>query len=154
MNKPLQDLSNTREEKQREIMEHLAVTGGCFLCMDVISEIVKKYPDVSTGPIHEGKYLFVKKNDFPYKGTRLHLLVVPKRHVMTLEDLFPEEFLEVQEMLAWINKTFDVQGASVFLRYGDMSYTGATLSHLHFHVLHGVAKHSTSESIRPKLGYA
>jgi diadenosine tetraphosphate (Ap4A) HIT family hydrolase len=153
MSQPLQDLSNTRVREQREIMESLAVTGECFLCSDTITRIAALYPDFATTPIHEGDYLFVKKNDFPYEGSVLHLLIVPKRHVTSVEDFLPEEFLELQDMIRWINITFNVQGASFFLRYGDTSFTGATLSHLHFHVVHGVEKSKSSGVIKPKLGY-
>lgn len=153
MNQPLQDLSNAREEMQRQIMEELAQTGECFLCEDVIRRIAAKYAGVATLPFREGDHWFVKHNDFPYEGAKLHLLIVPRKHVTKVEDLSPEQFLEFREHLSWANNNFNIRGASVFMRYGDMAYTGATLAHLHFHVLHGVAKYDGSESIRAKLGY-
>lgn len=153
MNKPLQNLSNVREEEQRQIMEELARTGECFLCQEVIARVAKKYPGVATLSVHEGNHWFIKNNDFPYSGTKLHVLVVPKRHVTELEDLSGEEFLELQQMFTWINKKYDVEGASMFLRYGNMNYNGATLSHIHFHILHGASKHDGGEAIRVKLGY-
>ena len=153
MKEPLQDLSNTREVLQQQIMEELAVTGECFLCPSVIKRIVAKYPEIPNLSIYEGKDWFIKHNAFPYEGTVLHLLIIPKRHVTRLEDLSTAEFLEIQEMIAWVNKTYNVEGASMFIRYGKMSYTGATLAHMHFHILHGVEKSEDSESIKPKLGY-
>lgn len=149
----LQDISNTREVKQREIMEELAQTGECFLCPSVIERISTKYAGVSTLPIHQGTFWFIKKNDFPYEGTVLHLLIVPKRHLTRVEELTSDEFLELQEMITWVNTTNNVKGASLFMRYGDTSYTGATLAHIHFHIIHGVAKSTTTEVIKPKLGY-
>ena len=153
MSKHLQDLSNAREGKQRLIMEELAVTGECFLCQDVILRVAEKYPGVASLPIHEGKHWFIKHNDFPYQGTKLHVLIVPKRHVTNIEDLEIWEFVELKEMVAWVNTTFAVVGASMILRYGETSYTGATLTHLHFHIFHGVKWHENCEAIKPKLGY-
>ncbi len=153
MSGQLQDLSNTREVEQRLIMEELAVTGECFLCQDVIARITRKHPGVASLPIHEGKHWFIKNNDFPYQGTKLHILIVPKRHVTKIEDLEVWEFVELKEMVVWVNTTYGVQGASMFIRYGDMSYTGATLAHIHFHIFHGVVKHEECEKIKPTLGY-
>ena len=153
MSTALQDISNTREVKQREIMEELAQTGECFLCQNVIERIAKKYPGVATLPIHEGNRWFVKHNDFPYEGAKLHVLIVPKKHTEKLEDLSVEDFTELMEMVAWVNKQFEVKGASLFIRYGNMSYTGGTLAHMHFHIMHGVAKHEECEPIKVKLGY-
>lgn len=154
MSGPIQDLSNTREVMQHQIMEELAVTGECFLCEEVIRRIAKKYPEVASLPLHGGVYWFVKRNDFKYEGAKLHMLIVPKRHVTALEQLTSLEFSELQEHLSWINSTYAVEGASLFLRYGDMSYTGATGSHLHFQVLHGRKKQDGGEPIKVKLGYS
>lgn len=153
MSTELQDLSNTREVMQHQIMKELALTGECFLCEDVIKKVAEKYPGVSTSHTYKGKHWFVKNNDFPYPGTRLHILIVPIRHVSRIEELTAEEFSELQEMIVWVNTTYDVGGASMFIRYGDMSYTGATLAHMHFHIFHGVAKHDGCEKIKPTLGY-
>jgi ATP adenylyltransferase len=153
MSEQLQDLSNAREVMQRQIMEELAQTAECFLCENVITRISEKYKGISTSPLHRGNYWFVKNNDFPYKGSKLHLLIVPKRHVSKLEDLLPAEFLELQQMIVWVNTTYNVPGASLFIRYGETSYTGATLSHMHFHVISGVEKQNGTESILVKLGY-
>ena len=37
-------------------------------------------------------------------------------------------------------ETLKNTGTSVFLRSGDMSYTGSTLDHIHFHLLTGAKK--------------
>ena len=148
-----QELSNARGEKQIEIMKELETTGECFLCPDTISRISKKYEGVATPIIYEDGDIFVKKNDFPYEGTKLHLLVVPKRHLTRIEEFTQEEFAKLKEVFAWINATYEVKGASLFMRYGEMTYTGASLSHLHFHVLHGEPSSKKSEAIRVKLGY-
>lgn len=153
MSEKLQDLSNTREVKQRQIMEELACTGECFLCENVLNRISKKYQGVVELPVLHGDHWFIKPNDFPYAGTKLHLLIVPKRHVSEVEALLPVEFNELQQMVSWVNATYHVQGASMFIRYGDMSYTGATLAHMHFHILHGVKKHDDALKIKPTLGY-
>lgn len=143
---------NARSDEQRRIMEEVASRGECFLCPESLKKESLRNK-TSTTPIFEGVHWYIKRNDFPYEGTELHLLIVPKKHVEKLEDLLAEEFLELQEMVRWANKTFEVRGGSMFVRYGDMSYTSATYKHLHFHLLHGVQKSDSTESIKSKLGY-
>lgn len=153
MNQPVQNLDNARGDQQRQIMEELQATSECFLCEETIRRVVAKYPGVSTSPFHHGEHWFVKQNDFPY-GTRHHYIIVPKRHVTKLEDLTVKEFAELQEMVVWVNQRFQLPGGSLFVRYGDMSYTGATLSHLHFHIISGVAERKgETEPVRAKLAH-
>ena len=153
MTQPIQNIDNAREEEQRQIMEELAQTGECFLCEKTIDRITAKYPGIATLPIHRGDHWFVKHNDFPY-GTRVHLIIAPFRHVMRIEDLEPAEFAELQKMVIWVNDQFGLPGGSLFVRYGDMSYTGATLSHLHFHILSGVAERKgETQPVRAKLAF-
>lgn len=149
----VQDISNAREVEQREIMEELAKTGECFLCQTTVARIAAKYPRFASPSIKSWQHWFVKKNDFPYDGTKLHLLIIPYRHVTSLEELSVEEFSELKTVVEWVNVTYKVKGASMFVRYGNMSYTGATGTHIHFHLLHGVEKYENCESIKPKLGY-
>jgi ATP adenylyltransferase len=152
MTSATQNLENARTEEQKRIMEEVASRGECFLCPHTLKQESERNK-TSTPPLFEGVHWYIKRNDFPYEGAKLHLLIVPKRHVKGMEDLLVEEFSELQQMIIWVNKTFDVRGASIFVRYGDMSYTGATYTHMHFHLIHGVAKGETTESIKAKLGY-
>jgi diadenosine tetraphosphate (Ap4A) HIT family hydrolase len=150
--KGAQDPSNARTPEQRRIMEEVASRNECFLCVDSLVKESKRNGQ-STPPFHKGKHWYVKHNDFPYEGTTLHVLIVPNRHVENIEELSVDEFSELQEIVRWVNKKFKVEGASLFVRYGNMSYTGATYTHMHFHLIRGVAKSDNTDGIKPKLGY-
>ena len=39
--------------------------------------------------------------------------------------------------IKWANKKFKIPGASFIMRFGDHNYTGATITHLHAHIVSG-----------------
>jgi diadenosine tetraphosphate (Ap4A) HIT family hydrolase len=127
-------LDNARDPEQAERMRLLQKNGGCFFCD-------KNYLDIgASAALHENKDWYVKKNDYPYEGTRHHYLIVPKKHISRITDISPKTWLGLSKMVGWLETNFKIRGYSVFSRNGDMRYTGATLDHLHFHFLSGYPK--------------
>lgn len=68
---------------------------------------------------------------------RDHLLVVPKRHVVEILDMTKKELKDTDAMLdklwALYRKKFKYHNVSFLLREGKGS--GASLSHLHYHII-------------------
>jgi ATP adenylyltransferase len=125
---------NARTPQQIERMRILKETGACFFCEG-------NYIMVGGSPsIYIGNHWFVKKNDYPYEGAVHHYLVVPKEHIKRLPDISPAAWMELWDIFGSLIKRFKTSGESIFVRSGDMNYTGATLDHLHFHFLVGISK--------------
>ena len=125
---------NARQEEQLERMKQLAKDGRCFFCR-------KNYLAVKASPvIYESNHWYVKKNDFPYPGSAHHYLIVYKKHVTKPTRLNKTAWSELLKTIGWLEKYTGVSGYSVFVRSGDMLYTGATIDHLHFHFLVGGPK--------------
>lgn len=72
---------------------------------------------------------------FPYKGTRVHAILFPKRHILHPRELNREEKEGLLDAVVWISDTYAIQGATLQMRYGDPDYTGASIPHLHAHVI-------------------
>ncbi len=125
---------NARYPEQLERMRRLEREVGCFFCHG-------NYLKVGAAPaIKNGKYWFVKKNDYPYEGAVCHYLIASKVHLNKITQITPKAWVELLKTISWLEKYLKVKGASLFARSGDMSYTGATLDHLHFHILVGGKK--------------
>lgn len=65
-----------------------------------------------------------------------HLLVTPKRHIESFEELTSEEKIDIDEMLLQgikFLKTLGHEGYSILLRNGKK--TGKTIEHLHYHII-------------------
>lgn len=85
--------------------------------------------------IVETDYWWVVKNPFPYKNSILHLLIIPKRHVISLSAFYPEEWSQMTRIIDMLFKkySFLTKGYSLAVREGKIG--GVTLYHLHLHLI-------------------
>ena len=60
---------------------------------------------------------------------------------------------ELLDHIKWANKKFKIPGASFIMRFGDHNYTGATITHLHAHIVSGHKQKKNSEAIRSSIGF-
>ena len=129
-------MDNARDPEQLRRMEALAQKGKCHFCGSP-GEIREKH----TAPmIYRGHYCYIVGNDFPYPGSVHHYLIVSRPHVTKLSELSNPAKLEIFSAIEWLERHLNTSGMSVFVRSGNMAYTGATLDHLHFHFLVGAEK--------------
>jgi ATP adenylyltransferase len=108
-------MENYRTPEQLAEMQRLEADGVCLFC-----------PDWTVSP-----------NDFPYPGARLHLLLVPRQHVRDVLDLDAEARAGFWTALGWVRERYDLTYYGLGMRNGDCQYTGATVRHVHAHVLVG-----------------
>lgn len=147
MSKENFNFKNARNQEQIRRMKILKAAGLCYFCRKGDEEIVTT-PKV----IYESKYWFITPNNFPYEGSVHHYLIAPKRHIQDLSEIKFEEAGELfKKMIPWLKKKFNVSGYSIFARSGNMTFTGATINHLHLHFLVGgkKPKNATMENVVP-----
>jgi ATP adenylyltransferase len=93
-------------------------------------------PDDETYVVWRGEQTFAILNAYPY--TCGHVLVMPYREVGELEDLTPEESVElwagVRDAVVAIKAAYAPQGVNVGLNLGHAAGAGIP-SHMHVHVL-------------------
>ena len=78
---------------------------------------------------------FITENNWPYKGASHHLIVISKKHKENFSELTDKDFFAMRRLVQWANKKFKIKGGAMALRFGDTHYTGATVCHLHFHLI-------------------
>jgi len=146
-NKPkLYYIDEWRTLEQVAQMEDLEKRGVCVFCE-------KHFKAEHREPIEiETEHWLVTKNDYPYPNTKLHLLIVPKEHVSVFADLSKEAQNEYGVVLCQIEQHFNQTSYSQFMRAGDFRYTGASIFHLHAHVIAADHENKKFEKIRVKLG--
>ena len=71
----------------------------------------------------------------PYDNTKKHIVIIPRRHVTTPRDLTQEERLSLWDVIDWASNFLDIRGAAFAFRWGDPTLTGASVDHLHAHIL-------------------
>ncbi len=109
----------------KEIAEHKV----CPFCPEHIAKYHKN-------PILiEGKFWLVTDNMYPYQPTKNHVIFIHKTHIEKIDELGKEAWRELYEHLTKIIADRKIEGGSFLLRFGDTEYTGASVTHLHAHLV-------------------
>ena len=134
-------LGNGRTDEQLAEMRRLEAEGICLFCPGQLNRQV----------LHRTPQWTVTSNDFPYRGTRLHLLLVPDEHVTDLVDLSAEAQRDFWSALAWVRDHHGLAHYGVAARNGRCEFTGGTIRHVHVHVVQGDVDDPRHEPVRVKL---
>ena len=138
---------NIREPEQLSKMLRAKKLGVCPFCP-------KNYKEFHTAPIiKENKNWILTQNDYPYMGSKIHLLLIHREHIEKIRDLKNTESKELFEIISWAENKFKIKGGSILIRFGNMGYTGATISHLHAHIIVGVKEGQNTEKLKVPVGF-
>lgn len=125
---PIVEPNNGRNDEYRADLTSILESGNCPFCPGGKTlkqqEILKK--DDSW---------FLTKNYHPLAGTIHHFIVTPVRHVTFVEDILPEEWAKLSDLRRWLRTEYSMTGDAMYVRSGEPIVTGATVSHLHFHII-------------------
>ncbi|MFA6416100.1 MAG: hypothetical protein WCW56_01295 [Candidatus Paceibacterota bacterium] len=122
---------HARLPAQKAKMEELTKINACPFCPKYLA----KYHD---HPIEKtGKYWVVTKNDYPYSGTTHHYLFIYRKHIKHIKEISGSGFAELADHLKWLSKKYKLPAGCFAIRFGDSNYTGASVAHLHAHLLVG-----------------
>lgn len=143
---------HTRNDIQKALMKKIEADEVCPFC----PENIKKYHPKPI--LKKGKYWFVTENMNPYNGTKLHLLFIYKDHIADISQLNSLHMAELMDLAKefWISDDYiKLSGGGLFMRFGDSDNTGATVSHLHAHMIAGEASldDQNIEPLKVRLGY-
>ena len=112
-----------RKKKEMEYSEYRSQLTSCPFCNEII-------------PISETKNFYITLARAPY--TKDHILVVPKKHVIFLNELTKEEQQELRETVNVRNNIMlkHYHGTSILLRDAHENGTsGKSIGHLHAHIV-------------------
>lgn len=137
--------ATARTPDQLDRMNGLEARGVCAFCREHIETEMDQ-------PIeHETAHWIVKKNDYPYDGATLHLLLIPHSHVRSLGQLSTEARADLMETIAACETWYDLNHYAVGIRSGDMQRTGGSVDHLHAHIVVGDTDDPGHEPVRFKM---
>lgn len=106
--------------------------GKCIFCEAADKDI----SDMTNLVVHKSKNILVMMNLYPYNNG--HLMVVPKRHLESIEQLNVEESHELIEQIILAEKilqeVFNPHGFNIGANLGRAGGAGIE-DHIHFHIL-------------------
>jgi len=138
-------LGNARTDEQRRQMIDLDSRGVCLFCPDNLAA------DPDQRVLLATEHWNVTENEFPYAGTRVHLLLVPKQHVTDLLDLDESARADMWVALDAVRREFGLTFYGLGARNGDCRYTGGTIAHVHLHLIVGDVDDPDHQPVRLKL---
>ncbi len=98
-------------------------------------------PKYFPGTWHTNPILKVKnnwlitKNMHPYKNVKEHFIIVGKQHLENITSLTIKDFATILYLSRWTIRKFDLSGGMLGMRFGQTKFTGATVKHLHAHLI-------------------
>ena len=139
------NLAHARTEEQMAVMEQIVHDGVCPFCQE---HFLKYHPK----PIlKKGAHWLVTENAFPYNGARVHLLFVYLQHIV-LPPAESDHLSELFELITWARKEYGIRGGTLLLLFGETRYNGASVDHLHAHLVVGDADKPDHKGVRVKVG--
>jgi ATP adenylyltransferase len=124
-------LENYRTAEQLADMRQLEAQGVCLFCPAGLRSHTRQQI------LFQTRHWTITPNEFPYPGTVLHLLLVPQQHATDLLDLDEAVRQDFWTALAAVRDRCGLGHYGLGVRNGDCRFTGATIRHVHAHVLVG-----------------
>ena len=104
---------------------------GCIFC-----KILKEKKDKKNFIVLRSKHCFAVLNTYPYNNG--HVMIIPKKHVKSLESLKETELLDMARVLIKIKsslkKILNPGGFNIGINIGNVAGAGIA-NHLHMHVV-------------------
>jgi diadenosine tetraphosphate (Ap4A) HIT family hydrolase len=138
-------MENVRTAEQLAEMQRLEAAGVCLFCPGGLAAQNRQEVLLRT------RHWSVTPNAFPYAGTKLHLLLVPDQHAGDLLDLDPEVQADFWTVLGQVRERHGLDYYGLGVRNGDCRYTGATIVHVHAHVLAGPKVPGPADPVRMRF---
>lgn len=137
--KKVVDPHHAKNKEYRKVIKTIAEKGKCPFCKDNFlyhkGKVIKRNDD-----------WFLIENGWPYENAERHFLIISNLHKESLQEVSAQEWESLKSMIDWTEKEYDIKGAALAVRFGNTKYTGATVCHIHFHL---IAPHQSKVVIFP-----
>ncbi len=111
-----------------DVIRDIAKDGVCPFCSESLSKYHNK-------PLAEKRFWWVTDSRYPYSPVHHHCLIIHKEHITHIDELSSEAWSELNEILKQETQVRKIAGGTLMLRFGETCFTGASVSHLHAHLV-------------------
>lgn len=103
--------------------------------------------------IYKSKHWIVTENSWPYKGSKFHFIFITKQHLEKTENVSFIVWNDFKKLYKKIIKKNSIEGATLMIRSGDTKFTGASVNHLHAHLIVGNPRTRKSKPIKALVAF-
>ncbi len=136
---------NTRARSNTDaygnVISQIAQDGVCPFCPEHLAKYHKN-------PIEEKTFWVLTDNMYPYKPALRHRLIIHKAHITHINEVSTEAWIELQTLIKEETISKNISGGTFIMRFGDTHYTGASVSHLHAHIVQSNPEDSSYDTIK------
>ena len=130
-----------------QVLEAIIAAGFCPFCEEHLFKHHRK-------PIlFRSRYWLVTENSWPYKGSRFHFLFIARTHIEATENLTTAAWIDLYHLYQKVAHESCLLGGTLFIRSGDTNITGASVNHLHAHLVVGGKRTEGAEPITALVGF-
>ena len=125
------DQNNTQPPERGEyakIIGKIANDGVCPFCSEHLAKYHKK-------PLENKVFWTITDNMYPYKPSKHHRLIIHREHIAHIDQVSPPAWHELMEIFIKEVAERKITGGTLIMRFGDTKFTGASVSHLHAHIV-------------------
>lgn len=122
------DARNARSQDYNRIINEIGDKGVCPFCPENFSW--------HTEPIIKRNARWLLTTNFrPYEHAKYHLLLINRRHIEEIKQMKTQDWLALAQIINWTVKSYEIKSGAMAMRFGSTLYTGATVAHLHSHLI-------------------
>lgn len=111
-----------------KVIDGIAKDGVCPFCPDHLAKYHKK-------SIEKKAFWTVTDNMYPYKPSKNHRLFIHTDHITHLSEVSQEAWKELEDIISSDITERKITGGTFIVRFGDTKFTGASVTHLHAHLV-------------------
>jgi diadenosine tetraphosphate (Ap4A) HIT family hydrolase len=119
-----------RNASYLKVLQKIDSEGICPFCE---KNFLKHHPKKI---LFKTKYWIVTTNGWPYKATKNHFLMVYRpKHINHIEEMPKAAFEDKLKIIQKLAQDKKIKGGTLMMRFGSSNHTGASVEHLHFHLI-------------------
>jgi len=121
MNKSFVNLENTNHRPDsvyRNVIKKIKAARICPFCPE-------HFPLYHKKPIIKaGRHWILAENMYPYKGAKLHVILIHKKHIERISEVSSAAWSELLRLAKTETQKCAISGGTLYMRFGDPSATG------------------------------
>ena len=103
--------------------------------------------------LHKTEYWLLTHNAWPYGGSVFHLLFIARPHLEAIEAMPSEMVVDLHKLYQKVIAENAIMGGTLMIRSGNTAITGASVNHLHAHLIVGSPRTEKAKPITALIGF-